>query len=124
MLKGHILKLDTSHYGLLVRNDGSREATFAVRKECMKKRSSCSLGQMTSSVAESCCRGREKWSFRVAFPSSEDPCKALVTTYSDPVRGETFSWENWYVHSGDTQAKHLRLKPSSQSADRTHSSSE
>ena len=42
-------------YGLLVRNDGSREATLAVRKECMKKSSSCSLGQITSSVTCTQC---------------------------------------------------------------------
>ena len=64
-------------HGLLVRNDGSREATFAVRNECMKKRSSWSLGQMTSSVAESCSSGREKCNFKVAFPSSEEPCNPV-----------------------------------------------
>ena len=71
-------------YGLLVRNDGSREATLAVRKECMKKSSSCSLGQITSSVTESWCSGREKCNFNVAFPSSEDPCntKAGITHYT------------------------------------------
>ena len=29
-------------------NDGSTEATLAVRKECMKNRSSCNFGHITS----------------------------------------------------------------------------
>merc|ERR1719167_813521 len=48
---------------------GSREATFAVRKECMKKSSSCSFGQITSSVTSSLVKGLRKWSLRVALPS-------------------------------------------------------
>lgn len=60
------------------RNEGSKEATLAVKNECIKKRSSCNFGQITSSVTVSCISGREKCSFNVAFPSSEDPWALLI----------------------------------------------
>lgn len=68
----------TEYYVLLGRNEGSNEATLAVKNECIKKRSSCNFGQITSSVTVSCISGREKCSFNVAFPSSDDPWTLLI----------------------------------------------